>query len=305
MSVDQAKKEFDFIVEFHGQVKEMIAIVEKWEAKDERWIATNSTTTFDIRAISVPDEYREAYETADANVGKRLVRYRELSNRYDVPFSDNLLFGTPTSGRDIERYRHFFTEGSKRQVLRSIEMVTGAAEQYLNDEQRKDLEEQNRPPEPANEPSPVSNVHLILKRFHTVARQLQHRREDRSTLEITDEYDVQDLLHGLLKLLFDDIRPEEWTPSYAGKSSKVDFLLKPEKILIEVKMARDSLGGKEIGDQLIIDIERYRMMADCRHLICFVYDPGHRIANPMGFERDLSRTEGDLIVEVLVLPKSF
>ena len=28
---------------------------------------------------------------------------------------------------------------------------------------------------------------------------------------------------------FDDIRPEEYTPSYAGGSSRIDFLLKDEK----------------------------------------------------------------------------
>jgi hypothetical protein len=93
--------------------------------------------------------------------------------------------------------------------------------------------------------------------------------------------------------------------SYAGKSSKVDFFLKAEGIVIEVKMTRERLDGKKIGDELIIDIERYRKMPGCHLLICFVYDPEHRIQNPVGFENDLSRTEGDLAVQVIVLPKSF
>jgi len=146
---------------------------------------------------------------------------------------------------------------------------------------------------------------LVLKRFHTVARRLRDRREGRTTLELNDEYDVQDLLHGLLKIFFDDIRPEEWTPSYAGKSSKVDFFLKIEGIVIEVKMTRKGLEAKEVGDQLIIDIERYRQMTGCKRLICFVCDPEHRIQNPVGFERDLSRIEGELAVQVAVLPTSF
>ncbi|MEI6002257.1 hypothetical protein H3V53_35580 [Paraburkholderia bengalensis] len=37
---------------------------------------------------------------------------------------------------------------------------------------------------------------------------------------MTDEYDVQDLLHGVLHLEFDDIRPEEWCPSYAGTGTR-------------------------------------------------------------------------------------
>jgi hypothetical protein len=71
----------------------------------------------------------------------------------------------------------------------------------------------------------VKAVLAVCDRFHSIARQLAQRREDRTTLEIEDEYDVQDLLHALLRLYFDDIRPEEWTPSYGGASSRMDFLL--------------------------------------------------------------------------------
>jgi hypothetical protein len=62
---------------------------------------------------------------------------------------------------------------------------------------------------------PIKAVLAICDRFHEVARQLTHRRENRGTLEIKDEYDVQDLLHALLHIHVDDIRPEEWTPSDA------------------------------------------------------------------------------------------
>ncbi len=80
-------------------------------------------------------------------------------------------------------------------------------------------------------------------------------RENRETLKIEDEYDVQDLLHALLLLYFDDVRTEEWTPSYAGKSSRMDFLLKNERVVIEVKKTRLGLADKELGDQLIIDVD--------------------------------------------------
>jgi REase_DpnII-MboI len=56
----------------------------------------------------------------------------------------------------------------------------------------------------------------FLRRFHAVGRQLSIRREGRPTLTLNDEYDVQDLLQSLLILLFDDVRREEWTPSYAA-----------------------------------------------------------------------------------------
>jgi hypothetical protein len=105
-------------------------------------------------------------------------------------------------------------------------------------------------------------VEHLLKRFHVVARQLRHRYSNRETLVISDEHDVQDLLHALLKTAIDDVRPEEFTPSYAGACSRIDFLLKKEKIVVEAKMASPKLTDKAIGEQLIIDIKRYQTHSD-------------------------------------------
>lgn len=143
----------------------------------------------------------------------------------------------------------------------------------------------------------------ICSRFHLVAKQLRTRHADRESLYVNDEYDVQDLLHALLRVHFDDIRPEEWTPSYAGASSRVDFLLKEEQIIVEVKKTRATLKAKDVGEQLIIDIQRYRVHPDCKKLICFVYDPEGWVANPRGLEKDLSRNEAELEVKVLIVPK--
>lgn len=146
-------------------------------------------------------------------------------------------------------------------------------------------------------------VEQICMRFHLVAKQLKSRYSDRESLCINDEYDTQDLLHALLHIYFDDIRPEEWTPSYAGSSSRVDFLLKDEKIIIEVKKTRKSLKAKEIGEQLIIDSQRYRAHPDCKKLFCFVYDPEGWVSNPRGLENDLNRKDDDFEVKVLIVPK--
>src|SRR5437870_10888097 len=120
----------------------------------------------------------------------------------------------------------------------------------------------------------------MCRRFHLIASQLQIRPESRSTLQINDEYDVQYLIHALLTLYFDDIRKEEGTPSHAGKSSRMDFLLKDELIVIETKMTRDGLGDKELGEELALDIEWYKEHRDCKTLVCFVYDPEKRLKNP-------------------------
>jgi len=127
------------------------------------------------------------------------------------------------------------------------------------------------------------------------------RYADRPGLVVEDEYDVQDLLHAFLRGLFDDIRPEEYTPSYAGGASRMDFLLKSEQIVIETKVASNSLRDRQIGEQLMIDIQRYQAHPDCKRLICFVYDPHGNIRNPTGLESDLSRVHDKLEVKVIVV----
>nr|WP_302579088.1 hypothetical protein [Methanobrevibacter arboriphilus] len=147
----------------------------------------------------------------------------------------------------------------------------------------------------------IELILMIFDKFHLIARQLRNRYNNRETLDINDEYDVQDLLHALLHIYFEDIRPEEYTPSYAGKSSRIDFLLKDFKIAIEVKMTNKNLKEKEVGTQLIDDIARYSEHTHCETLLCFVYDPLGLIGNPKGLEKDLSKNE-KIKVKVSICP---
>ena len=142
----------------------------------------------------------------------------------------------------------------------------------------------------------------IFNKFHRVARQLRTRHDSRETLTIKDEYDVQDLLHALLQLYFDDIRPEEWTPSYAGGAVRMDFLLKDEGIIIEVKKTRDSMTSKKLGEELIIDREKYKTHPDCRKMYCFVYDPEGLLGNPSGIKKDLEKGDEGFI-KVFIRPE--
>lgn len=149
----------------------------------------------------------------------------------------------------------------------------------------------------------ASDALRLCDAFHRVAIQLQNRYSGRGTLCVNDEYDVQDLLHSLLKIFFSDVRREEWTPSYAGGSSRMDFLLKDSRVVVEVKKTRSGLGAREIGDQLIVDIAKYAQHPDCGTLICFVYDPDSLISNPRGLERDLNRqSTEELTVLVAIRP---
>jgi hypothetical protein len=152
--------------------------------------------------------------------------------------------------------------------------------------------------------SPIERLRHIAIRLPLVAHQLLSRRQEkgkpRPTLAIQDEYDVQDLLHAILKLEFDDIRPEEWCPSYAGSSKRLDFLLKAEAIVIEIKKTRSALGQKEVGEQLTIDIANYRKHPNCRHLFCLVWDDAHLISNPEGLRTDLEGSNDGFVSVCIV-----
>lgn len=142
---------------------------------------------------------------------------------------------------------------------------------------------------------------LIFGNFHKVVKSLRNRHDNRNTIDVADEYDVQDLLFAILQMFFKDIRKEEWTPSYAGNSSRVDFLLKEEKTVIEVKKTRSTMKDKDLGEQLIIDIAKYKSHPDCKNLICFLYDPEGRIVNPNGIIKDLEKNN-ESFVKIYINP---
>ncbi len=150
--------------------------------------------------------------------------------------------------------------------------------------------------------APADNIKHLIEKFHIISRQLKNRYASRETLDIKDEYDVQDLFYALLYLHFDDIRKEEWTPSYAGQCARMDFFIKDCDVVVEIKKTRNGLLDKEVGNQLIEDISRYKIHPNCSTLICFVYDPEGRILNPRGIENDLSKKHDDLDVIVLIRP---
>ena len=134
----------------------------------------------------------------------------------------------------------------------------------------------------------VKTVIEIGERFLDVSRQLVRRHGKRPTLVVNDEYDAQDLFHALLLVFFRDVRAEEWTPSYAGGSNRIDFLLPEYRLAVELKHSRSSMTANVVGDELTIDIAKYKQHSGTSHLVCLVFDSNGHLANPRGLERDLT-----------------
>src|SRR5262249_13389385 len=92
--------------------------------------------------------------------------------------------------------------------------------------------EQHDPPKPAEIEELLD---ILINGLRRAMHPLTHRRKGAQVLSFSTEYDVQDLLHALLRPWVADIRPEEFTPSYAGSSTRMDFLLPKYKIVLELK----------------------------------------------------------------------
>jgi len=152
-------------------------------------------------------------------------------------------------------------------------------------------------------PDPVDALRKVCLRFHAVARQLRLRKDYRTTLEVEDDYDLQDLLCALLKLEFDEVGADEWTPPYAGSSTRTTLLLNRDRLAVVAKKTRSGLTTKELAEQVAADTAHYASHKPCTHLFCFIYDPEGRIGSPTRLETDLTSVSDSFTVDVLIAPK--
>jgi len=143
-------------------------------------------------------------------------------------------------------------------------------------------------------------VERVCERLPEFLAVMQDRGRDRPPIEIADEYDLQDVLHGLLRVYFEDVRTEDYAPERSGGRSRIDFVLRGEGILVEAKFARPGHGVKRIAEELIDDMERYRSHPDAEALVALVYDPGRVIVNSKALQRDLGGVRDGLRVAVIV-----
>lgn len=123
------------------------------------------------------------------------------------------------------------------------------------------------------DPQVTKIIESLLLRFPEVVNQYKHNYKNSYKIVITQEYDVQYLLQGLLKLYFNDVKLEEWTPSIVGSSARMDIFLFQRKIAIEIKITKGSTTIKELGDAFIKDVASFKTHPDCKQIFFFVYDP--------------------------------
>jgi hypothetical protein len=156
---------------------------------------------------------------------------------------------------------------------------------------------------PRIDDSPLAQLRKVCVRFHAVVRQLRLRKDYRPTLEVDDIYDLQDLLCALLKMEFDEVGVDEWSPPYTDGGSRKTFLLDRDQIAFVAKKTGQGLTPKDLADQVSADAARYAARPKCTILFCFIYDPEGRIGSPTRLESDMTSVGDRCSVEVLVAPK--
>jgi len=87
------------------------------------------------------------------------------------------------------------------------------------------------------------------------------------------------------------------------KLSKEQAVSEIELLIMEGEnVLRTKRKDEMLGEQLIVDIEKYKAHPDCEQLICFVYDPEGLLGNPASIKKDLMQAH-DGFVEVIISPQ--
>lgn len=120
----------------------------------------------------------------------------------------------------------------------------------------------------------VTLVEQLCKRLPQSARILATRsRKGKIPYEITDEYDVQDLLHALLRGYLKYSVQEDPLPKVASaKSSRVDISIEELGILIEVKYVHGPEDQKRLFDEFSQDLVLYSQWPHLKTLIFLIYN---------------------------------
>lgn len=141
-----------------------------------------------------------------------------------------------------------------------------------------------RAPEPD-----VGMVLTLCQRLPNAARILATRDRGRAPFEISDEYDVQDLLHAILRAYLKYTVHEEPLGKVGGaKSSRADIAIEDIGTIVEVKFVRGPKDQQRLVEEFAQDLLLYARWPHLRHFIYLVYN-----SSDLRDPEALMRLEGD------------
>ncbi|OJW74569.1 hypothetical protein [Spirosoma sp. 48-14] len=118
----------------------------------------------------------------------------------------------------------------------------------------------------------LENFENSVKKITDLSLRYGKDKQNRILIAINDEYDVQDLLYFSLKSVFPEIKYEDDTSNYGGSAKRLDFYLKDEGIIIEVKHI-DKADDKKYTKQMKEDLQSYHVVNTLTEIIFFIYAP--------------------------------
>lgn len=122
--------------------------------------------------------------------------------------------------------------------------------------------------------APSAEIQLVMQlcgRLNHSAKVLNRRRAGKQPFEITDEYDVQDLLQAILRAYFKYSISEEPISKLAGSSSRADFAIQDLGVIIEAKYVHGPNEQDRISKQFAEDVQAYSLWAHLEHFFYVVY----------------------------------
>lgn len=142
----------------------------------------------------------------------------------------------------------------------------------------------------------------LCTRFPRVLAQLRAVDGLGQTREPIDEARLTGLLHALLLIDHEDVRPVMQDGPDDESATQIGLLLKIERILFVPRVTAAATTEAELEQHVASDVETCRQSLDCRTLVVFVYDPTGRVADPREFEQRLSHERSGVTVRVIVAP---
>jgi len=133
------------------------------------------------------------------------------------------------------------------------------------------------------------DIHLIehlCKRIQYSANILSNRtRPGKLSYKIEDEYDVQDLVHAVLRAYLKYSVQEDTMNKVAGtRSGRVDISIEELGLLIEIKFSRRPDDNKVFFDAFSKDLVLYSSWAPLKHLFYIIYNH-NLLKDPEGLEK--------------------
>ncbi len=144
-------------------------------------------------------------------------------------------------------------------------------------------------------PSPDADVSLILQlcqRLPHAARIISNRnRKGKASYNISDEYDVQDLLHTIIRCYLKySVQEEPIGIVAAASSSRADIVIEDLGTIIELKYVHGPSDQKRLVDEYAKDLIQYAQWPHLKSFIYVIYNSAD-LREPEAFEKLAGRKE--------------